>query len=160
MAAFISIKADGESVAMQVLQQLADFDKRKDEMFTEIGGYGVSSSQMRFVNQNDVDGNPWKQSWRAQLQGGQTLRDTGRLMNGLNFQTLSNGVEWGSGEEYAAMMHFGGTILPKTADYLTFNVAGNWRKVKSVEVPPRTYLGINSEDEENILDIIGRFILV
>lgn len=160
MAAFISIKADGESVVMQVLQQFADFDKRKDEMFTEIGGYGVSSSQMRFVNQNDVDGNPWKQSWRAQLQGGQTLRDTGRLMNGLNFQTLSNGVEWGSGEEYAAMMHFGGAILPKTAEYLTFNVAGNWRKVKSVEIPPRTYLGINSEDEENILDIIGRFILV
>ncbi|MPW43370.1 phage virion morphogenesis protein [Acinetobacter guerrae] len=159
MAAYISIKADGDSVVMQVLEQLTDFDKRKDEMFTEIGAYGVSSSQMRFVNQSDVDGNPWKQSWRAILQHGQTLRDTGRLMNGLNFQTLSNGVEWGSGEEYAAMMHFGGTILPKTADYLTFNVAGNWRKVKSVEVPPRTYLGINSEDEENILDIIGGFIL-
>ncbi|MFG0589040.1 phage virion morphogenesis protein [Acinetobacter sp. YQ_14] len=154
----ISVKADGESAIIQLFDHLLGYDKQA--MFDEIGAYGVSSTQLRFVEQSDVDGNPWKQSWRAKLQNRQTLRDTGRLMNSLTHNVIENGVEWGTNVEYAAAMHFGSHILPKTGQYLVFNVAGNWRKVKEVVNPPRTFLGINAEDDESILNIIGRHLSV
>lgn len=150
----ISVKADGESAIMQLFDHLLGYDKQT--MFTEIGEYGVSSTQMRFVNQSDVNGNPWKQSWRAKLKGDRTLQNNGHLMSELHHNLIPNGVEWGSGLVYAATMHYGAHILPKTGQYLVFNVAGNWRKVKEVNIPPRSFLGVNQEDDEEILNIIGR----
>lgn len=150
----ISVKADGESAIIQLFDHLLGYDKKA--MFDEIGAYGVSSTQLRFVEQSDVNGNPWKQSWRAKLQKGQTLRDTGRLINSMTHNVIDNGVEWGTNVEYAAALQYGAHILPKTVQYLVFNVAGNWRKVKEVVNPPRTFLGINAEDDEEILNIIGR----
>ena len=150
----ITLKADGSSALVQLHDQLLGYDKHA--MFDEIGAYGVSSTQMRFVDQTGVDGNPWKQSWRAKLQNGETQRDTGRLMNSMTHNVIDNGVEWGTNVEYAIPLHFGAHILPKTSQYLVFNVAGNWRKVKEVNIPSRTFLGINAEDDEEILNIIGR----
>lgn len=158
MAFAIKIRPDNESAVMAVLQHIADFDSRKEDMFVEIGGYGVYSTQDRFIGQHDVDGNPWKQSWRAQMQNGQTGRDTGELMNELHYNLRPDGVEWGSNKMYAHVFHFGATILPKTAEYLTFAVGGQFRKVKQVNIPSRTFLGINQDDDEEILNIIGRHI--
>lgn len=157
MAFSISIKADGESPIMAVLTKLAGFDK--SAMFDEIGSELVTSTQLRFHDQHDVEGNPWKQSWRAKMQGGQTLRDTGRLMNSMTHNVLPNGVEVGTNVEYAHALHFGANILPKTAQYLVFNVLGNWRKVKEVNIEARPFLGINADDERMILDIIEEHIL-
>ncbi|KKW81542.1 virion morphogenesis protein [Acinetobacter sp. AG1] len=154
MPVAISVTADGESPIIALLEHLIGYDKKA--MFDEIGAYGVSSSEHRFINQSDVDGNPWKQSWRAKLQGGETGRDTGQLLSGLHHNVLANGVEWGSDKEYSIRFHFGAHIVPKTAQYLVFNVGGNWRKVKEVTNPPRSFLGINKEDDESILNIIGR----
>lgn len=154
MPVAITIKAENESPVLKMFEHLIGYDKKA--MFDEIGAYGVSSTQLRFVDQSDVDGNPWKQSWRAKLQNGQTLRDKGLLMNSLTHNSFENGVEWGTNIEYAIPMHFGSHILPKTGQYLVFNVAGNWRKVKEVTNPPRSFLGINQDDDEEILDIIGR----
>lgn len=154
MPVAISVTADGESPIMALLEHLVGYDKKA--MFDEIGAEGVDSSTQRFLNQSDVDGNPWKQSWRARLQGGQTGMNDGHLLSGLHHNVLTNGVEWGSDKEYSIPFHFGAHIVPKTAQYLVFNVGGNWRKVKEVTNPPRSFLGINSEDEESILNIIGR----
>ena len=96
--------------------------------------------------------------WRARLQGGQTLRDTGRLMNSYTHNVLSSGVEVGTNVEYAPYLHYGATILPKNGQYITFAVAGQYRKVKQSVLPPRTQLGINAEDEATVLDIVGSFI--
>lgn len=150
----LTLKADDDSAIIQLFKHLLGYDKQA--MFDDIGAYGVSSTQMRFIDQSGVDGNPWKQSWRAKLQNGQTLRDTGRLMNSMTHNVIDNGVEWGTNVEYAAPLHYGARILPKTGQYLVFNVAGNWRKVKEVVNPPRSFLGINAEDDEEILNIIGR----
>lgn len=156
MAFAISIKADGSSPVMEALTKLAALDTAA--MFDEIGAELVSSTQRRFTGQHDVDGNPWKQSWRAAQQGGQTLRDTGRLMNSMTHNVLANGVEVGTDFEYAHVLHFGAEIYPKTAEYLTFAVGGQYRKSKHVTIPPREFLGLDAEDEQNILDIIGRHI--
>ncbi|QZM13421.1 hypothetical protein ABVS_2794 [Acinetobacter lwoffii] len=157
MAFAITIQADSSPIEA-VLNQLGDFDSLKSQLFDEIGAGLVDSVQHRFLTGTDVDGNPWKISWRARMQGGETLRDTGRLMNSYTHNVLSSGVEVGTDVAYAPHLHYGATILPKNGQYITFAVGGQYRKVKQSILPPRTQLGINAEDEAMVLDIVGSFI--
>ena len=157
MAFAITIRADSSPIEA-VLKQLGSFDTLKSQLFDEIGAGFVNSIQHRFLTGTGVDGNPWKISWRARIQGGETLRDTGRLMNSYTYNVLSSGVEVGTDVEYAPHLHYGATILPKSGQYITFAVGGQYRKVKQVILPPRTQLGINTDDEAMILDIVGSFI--
>lgn len=163
MAFAITIEADSSPIEA-VLKQLGSFDALKSQLFNEIGEGLVNSVQHRFLTGTDVDGNPWKVSWRARMQGrdgvgvGETLRDTGRLMNSYTHNVLGNGVEVGTDVEYAPYLHFGATILPKNGQYITFAVGGDYRRVKQSILPPRTQLGINTDDEAMILDIVGSFI--
>ena len=157
MAFAITIQADSSPIEA-VLKQLGNFESLKNQLFDEIGAGLVDSVQHRFLTGTDVDGNPWKISWRAHMQGGETLRDTGRLMNSYTHNVLSSGVEVGTDVVYAPHLHYGATILPKNGQYITFAVGGQYRKVKQSVLPPRTQLGINAEDEVMILDIVGSFI--
>lgn len=157
MAFAIIIQADSSPIEA-VLKQLGNFESLKNQLFDEIGAGLVDSVQHRFLTGTDVDGNPWKISWRARMQGGETLRDTGRLMNSYTHNVLSNGVEVGTDVAYAPHLHYGATILPKNGQYITFAVGGQYRKVKQSIIPPRTQLGIDTEDEAMVLDIVGSFI--
>lgn len=157
MAFAIIIQADSSPIEA-VLKQLGSFDSLKAQLFDEIGAGLVNSIQHRFLTGTGVDGNPWKISWRARMQGGETLRDTGRLMNSYTHNVLSSGVEVGTDVAYAPHLHYGATILPKNGQYITFAVGGQYRKVKQSILPPRTQLGINAEDEAMVLDIVGSFI--
>ncbi|WP_180104356.1 phage virion morphogenesis protein [Acinetobacter sp. YH12108] len=157
MAFAITIQADSSPIEA-VLKQLGNFDSLKDQLFDEIGAGLVDSVQHRFLTGTDVDGNPWKISWRARMQGGETLRDTNRLMNSYTHNVLLNGVEVGTDVAYAPYLHYGATILPKNGQYITFAVGGQYRKVKQSIIPPRTQLGIDAEDEVMVLDIVGSFI--
>ncbi|WP_263577018.1 phage virion morphogenesis protein [Acinetobacter pseudolwoffii] len=157
MAFAITIQADSSPIEA-VLNQLGSFDSLKAQLFDEIGAGLVNSVQNRFLTGTDVDGNPWKISWRARMQGGETLRDTGRLMNSYTHNVLSSGVEVGTDVAYAPHLHYGATILPKNGQYITFAVGGQYRKVKQSIISPRTQLGIDTEDEVMVLDIVGSFI--
>lgn len=157
MAFAITIQADSSPIEA-ILNQLGNFESLKNQLFDEIGAGLVDSVQHRFLTGTDVDGNPWKISWRARMQGGETLRDTGRLMNSYTHNVLSNGVEVGTDVAYAPHLHYGATILPKNGQYITFAVGGQYRKVKQSIIPPRTQLGIDTEDEAMVLDIVGSFI--
>lgn len=157
MAFAITIRADSSPIEA-VLKLLGSFDSLKAQLFDEIGAGLESSVQNRFLTGTDVDGNPWKISWRVRMQGGETLRDTGRLMNSYTYNVLSHGVEVGTNVEYAPYLHFGATILPKNGQYITFAVGGQYRKVKQSILPPRTQLGLDAEDEVMVLDIVGSFI--
>ena len=157
MAFAIIIQADSSPIEA-VLKQLGSFDSLKAQLFDEIGAGLVNNVQHRFLTGTGVDGNPWKISWRAKLQGGETLRDTGRLMNSYTHNVLSSGVEVGTDVAYAPHLHYGATILPKNGQYITFAVGGQYRKVKQSILPPRTQLGLDAEDEVMVLDIVGSFI--
>ena len=157
MAFAITIQADSSPIEA-VLKQLGNFDSLKNQLFDEIGAGLVNSIQHQFLTGTGVDGNPWKISWRARMQGGETLRDTGRLMNSYTHNVLSSGVEVGTDVAYAPHLHYGATILPKNGQYITFAVGGQYRKVKQSILPPRTQLGLDAEDEAMVLDIVGSFI--
>lgn len=157
MAFALNIQADSSPIEA-IFARLNQFEADKFKLFDEIGVELAERVRMRFFNGVDVDGNPWKTSWRARMQNGQTLRDTGRLMNSYTHNVLLSGVEVGTSVEYAPYLHYGATIMPKNGAYITFAVGGQYRKVKQVVLEPRTQLGINQEDEESILDITGSFI--
>ena len=91
MAFALIIKADSSPIEA-IFARLNQFEADKFKMFDEIGVELAERVRMRFFNGVGVDGNPWKQSWRAKAQNGQTGRDTGALMNSLNYQVLANGV--------------------------------------------------------------------
>jgi phage gpG-like protein len=153
----LTITSDSSPID-EIFKRLNQFNADQFQLFDEIGAELSHRVQARFLNGIDVDGNPWKISWRARLQGGQTLRDTGRLMNSYTHNVLSNGVEVGTNVEYAPYLHFGAKILPKNGQYITFAVGGQYRKVKEVNLTPRTQLGLNVDDEKAVLDIVGGFI--
>ncbi len=157
MAFALIIKADSSPIEA-IFARLNQFEADKFKMFDEIGVELAERVRMRFFNGVGVDGNPWKTSWRARMQNGQTLRDTGRLMNSYTHNVLLNGVEVGTDVEYAPYLHYGATIMPKNGAYITFAVGGQYRKVKQAVIDPRTQLGLNQEDEESILNIVGSFI--
>lgn len=160
MAFVVKIDVGDTSPVMKVLQRLADFDADKAELFTQIGDEIVYSVRQRFVDGVDIDGKPWVKSWRAIKQQGQTLRDTGRLMNSITRNVLPNGVEVGTDFAYAHVLHFGADIQPKTANYLVFKTPdGGWVRTKQVHIPPRPYLGLNQDDERSILDVVREFML-
>jgi phage gpG-like protein len=55
-------------------------------------------------------------------------------------------------KEYARIQEFGGTIKPIRGKYLTFQIDGQWRRVKEVTLPARPYLG--PAVTEHVSDIV------
>lgn len=156
MSFSVSVSTSGGDEIIAALSKL----KVTPKLLGEIGQELANSTRSRIRNQTDVNGNPFKASWRAKVQNGKTLIDTGGLVNSITSNVIVNTVEVGTnvvtkdGMGYAHVLHFGATITPKTAKYLTFKVAGNFVKVKKVVIPPRPFLGIDAEDKSEILEII------
>jgi len=132
----------------------------------------------------------WKKSMRANLFGGTVLINSGELKRSINPSATKSSVIIGTNKPYAAIQHFGGTITPKSKQYLTIPIglsrqeqrqgkrakdfsdtfiarsgAGNliiFQNVetgikplfllrKSVTIPPRPFMVIQEEDEDEIL---------
>lgn len=123
-----------------------------------IGMALVSSIQENFELGHSPDGQRWKPSRRAVLQGGQTLVDTGALMSGIGYEAAANQITVGpSGPslKYARIHQEGGEIRPKSAKALFFRGAdGQARTVQVVRIPARPYLGMSAEDWNTIGDVL------
>lgn len=168
---------DNESPVIQALNQIANLNR--NALFAQIGAEVVEITRKRFMNQRDIDGVPWKRSQRAIKQNGQTLRDKGRLLNSFTYNVLPNGVEAGTNVVYAAIHNSGGPVSHGARlRHLHFKqnkdgTVGNKfvRKSRSnfvqevmtkayvVNMPKRSFLGINKDDEESIIDVISGFLM-
>lgn len=113
------------------------------QLAVNIGEALVSGTQDRFERGEAPDGSKWKASQR----GGQTLVDTARLKNSIGYEASPDMVAVGTSVEYAAAHQFGATIEAKGKN-LKFKVGGKWVSKKSVTIPPRPFIGISAEDEE------------
>lgn len=104
-------------------------------MYEELGIGFVENSRLRFVDQVAPDDTPWIPSQRAIKQNGQTLRDTGRLMNSMTHVVHPDGVEYGTDTPYAGYLHDG-----------------------TSRMPARPIVGFSADDEEFALNVITAFI--
>ncbi|SDX88314.1 phage virion morphogenesis protein [Nitrosomonas halophila] len=141
------------------LSRLMALGSNPARMLGAIAFYGENATRRRFQEQAGPDRQPWQPSLRARLHGGKTLVQDRHLLDSIVSRADSAAAEWGSNKIYAAIHQFGGEIRPRSAQSLFFRLAdGSARRVKKVVIPARPYLGIDTDDRENILDIINQHI--
>jgi phage gpG-like protein len=158
--------------AQAAFRSLEAFDgTRSAAMWAAIGGYGVSSTQLRFDAQVGPDGDPWKPSQRAIKEDGKTLIWHGYLIRSITYNVLGEGVEWGSPLAYAAAMQAGAHITSFARSQQTYRKAGrdglsarfvkkaksnfaSWATIPEYEIAieARPYLGLNAQDGQEIAD--------
>lgn len=179
VGAAIEIRADGESAVAKALSLYADVDKRQLRLYELMGAKLVDNIRRRWEVGEGLYGK-WPLSVRVMRQGGTTLRDTSRLMNSITNNTTSNGFEVGTDVEYGAIHHFGGEIKHEARQSTVYfrqnqktGVVGNRfvRQTRSnfaqdvtvgaytVKIPARAWLGLTSDDEHDLLNIIEDVVL-
>jgi phage virion morphogenesis protein len=162
-----------DAAANAAMQRLAGFgSERAHAMWDAIGAAMVSSTQLRFREQHDPEGAPWKPSQRALRTGTATLIEHGYLLASQTHNVLDggDGVEWGSALVYAAIHQTGGDIHRESHErtiYRKVSKSGELgsRFVKKkdsnfaqdvhvgaydIHIPARPYLGVDAEDEATI----------
>lgn len=105
----------------------------------------------------------------AVQRGGQTLRDSGTLMNSMTSAVEGNSVAAGPtavGREHLTdprimgILAFGGIIRAKNSPYLRFRGAGGgFVSVKEVTIPERDYTYMPPETQETFGEILQRFLI-
>lgn len=160
MSLGVRVHIDPDSAVTSALARLALDRHDKFALLDQIGITLSENARLRFGDQVSPDGTPWKPSFRAIAQGGETLRDTGVLMASITHQLLSaDAVEYGTNVPYATALHYGAEIKATNAPYLRFKIpGGGWARKKSVTLPAREFLGLSNEDEEQVVDIIDHFL--
>jgi phage gpG-like protein len=113
--------------------------------------------------------NPWPKSIRAEKQDGQTLRDSGTLMNSITSEVDGSSVAAGptavgrkklSDPRILGILAYGGTITAKNKPFLRFPIpGGGWASVKEVTIPPRDYTYMPPETQQTFGDIMARYVV-
>lgn len=141
----------------KVLSRFTDLEPSL--LLDPLGALIVSQVERRITSEkSSPDGKAWKES------GGQneTLEDTGALRDSIHHVVDGNSVHIGSDKVYAAIQHFGGTIVPKEASHLVFQIGNRLIFAKSVTIPAREYLGISAANaaqiERETANIISRLL--
>lgn len=144
----MTFKIDIDTTAIN--RALTDISKAVTDMtpiMRKLGGDLAAITEKNFDSEGARIAAKWKPSRRAIEQGGQTLRDTGRLVSSISVggpdhvqEVGPNYVFVGTNVKYAAMHQFGGK-------------AGRGRKVT---IPSRPFFGLNAQDEQDIADTIAK----
>ena len=133
-------------------------------LLRQIGAYLVHSTQARFNAGIDPQGSPWKPllpAYAAVKSGSNILIGSGMsggLQGSIIFDTGQNSVVWGSNKVYAAVHQFGAVIRPVKAKALRFFLGSSLVIARQVTIPARPYLGISTEDGEEVAYLAGRFL--
>jgi phage virion morphogenesis protein len=147
----IRVEVTGKDQTLAALAALSARATHPQPMWDAIGMSLVVSTQRRFEEGRGPDGSPWPPSIRALAEGGKTLIASGRLMASLTHNASDEGVEVGTNVIYAAIHQFGGVIRAKNKPKLAFKLLGEWRFVDEVTIPARPFLGLDREDEREII---------
>lgn len=148
------IRIEGDIGALkQMISHLSELDKRG--INAALAEALRTSTVERFDNQRDPEDKRWIPSIRANDTGGKTLSDSTDLRTSIHKEDSEKGLAIGTNKVYAATHQFGDegrTIRAKTKSGLRFQIGGNWRRARvvTVNIPKRAFLGISSEDMEEI----------
>lgn len=128
------------------------FDFNADELMTAIGSLGDSQTRRRIEEEKTApDGTPWKPN----NEGTSILMESGQhLLASLAWTASSDQAEWGATWEYAHVHQDGAVIVPKDAKALFFSVGGRPITAKKVTIPARPFVGISSENEREIIELV------
>lgn len=148
-----------EGSVLSALSKLFIAPSEKAMLLDELGINLVENTRLRFTDQRGPDGEAWVPSIRAKMQGGETLRDKGLLMNSITHLVHPDEVEVGTNVPYATPLHFGAVIRPVNGPFLRFKMpGGGWVTMKEVTLPARPFLGIDEEDKTMLVEVIDAFL--
>ena len=139
----IKIELDDQD-ALSALQALFTRIQDPQGALSEIGENLKRTTRERFRTQQDPDGNAWEALSPDYLKRKKRNKDKvltrgGYLQGQLVLQHYDDGLELGSNLVYAATHQFG-------------------RMEKNI--PARPFLGVSSDDQETILDIVSSYLAV
>lgn len=110
-----------------------------------IGEEMINRTQQRFRDKEAPDGTPWaaNSSVTEKRKGHDRVLEgeSKQLAKQFSYSASSDGVEWGSLMIYAAMMNWGGT----KAEFPHL-----WG-----DIPGREFIGLNDDDEDEVLAILA-----
>jgi phage virion morphogenesis protein len=146
----------------------------------DIAEYLHMSTDARARRQVAPDGTPWaplSPRTLARKKGNKILRDSGALLDTLRHQVTDDGLDFGTDRPYGAIHQDGGKIEHAARSQQVYfkekgGVVGNrfvkksksnfaqWvtHGARSVEMPARPYLGLSTEDEAEILEIVSDYL--
>ena len=152
------------SHALPRLQSAAAGMRHPSPLLRQMGVYLVHSTQERFNAGVDPTGAAWSPllpAYAAVKRGSHILIESGMsggLQGSITFDSGPDYVVWGSNKVYAAVHQFGAIIRPDKANALRFHLGPALVITKQVTIPARPYLGISTEDEEEIAYLAGRYV--
>ncbi|MBI1495399.1 phage virion morphogenesis protein [Halocynthiibacter styelae] len=149
----VTVVEEGLAQATDRLTRLTVLDKH--ELLDTVGRLAQLQTRRRIRDEKTApDGTPWKANYR----GSSLLHDQGNLHDSIDYRVSGGDVEVGSSLVYAAIHHFGGVIKPKNAKALAFTAGGENFVVQSVTMPARPYLGLSSDNRDEIESVVADFI--
>lgn len=133
----INVKYDDRKVRAG-LKRLARAGGNLTDAFAEIGEHLTESTRNRFDQGVDPEGNQWeplaaKTVVRKKKNADKILLESGGLMDSLHYNASSHQLEFGTNLIYGATHQFGR---------------------EDAGIPARPFLGISTDDEHEILNII------
>lgn len=139
------IVVEGLEITSAKIGTIADFNSAL--FLDELGALVVSQTQRRIRTEKTA---PDGSAWKPNAAGTSILFASGALDDSMHHVVSGSAVEVGSGLVYAGIHQHGGTIKPVNAEKLAFSVAGNFVMTDEVEMPARPYVGISSENAQEI----------
>ncbi|NLS00189.1 phage virion morphogenesis protein [Rhizobium sp. P38BS-XIX] len=158
--ASISVTINDQAV-VRGFEQLTRLMTNTRPVMAAIGTELVASTHMRFVTQQDPDGQPWhilNPTYAEGKRNTRILTESGRLRDSINSRPGNDQVLVGTNVIYAAPHQFGAVIEPKSASHLFFRMGGELVVAKKVTLPARPFLGISSDDQTSIAEIVFEFV--
>lgn len=141
-----TINVSSEAVE-RAIQDLINKGEDLTAPMKSIGEEMINRTQQRFRDKESPDGTPWAANSPAteQRKGhGRVLEgESKQLAKQFSYSASSDGVEWGSLMIYAAMQNFGGA----KADFPHL-----WG-----DIPGRELIGLNDDDEDEVLAILADY---
>ncbi|WP_164273423.1 phage virion morphogenesis protein [Stenotrophomonas sp. B1-1] len=160
----LDIVADEGQLGRQ-LQQLIERAGDLGDALGEIGEIVTASTQARFGQGVDPSGSPWAPlaaSTLAQKKGPGTLRESLHLQGSIRYQVEGEAVRIGTDVPYAAAHQFGTpawVIRPRNGKALAWPGAAHpVKQVNHPGLPARPFLGLSTEDEDNILAMLADYL--
>lgn len=123
------------------------------ELMHAVGGEVLAATMERFRKGVSPEGDRWPVTIRQKTGDSRPplLGTAGKLSQSYTYRIGPRHVEVGSNLKYSAIHHFGGVIRAKRAKALRFRIGGAWVMRKAVRIPARPALGLNDEDEANLI---------
>ena len=150
VGAAIEIKEEGFEKALNAIDGVEHLEQ--GELLDALGRLFQESTRERIeVTKTSPDG----ASWEPNRQGSSTLHDSGNLAASIDYEVGGSSVTVGTGLIYAAIHQFGGTIRPKSADRLVFQVGNQLVFATKVTIPARPYLGVSDDDADEALQMVA-----